>query len=130
MRIADFECGLLRIILLQNPKSNIRTEPKVSSAKPIPKSCLQSEIGNPKSEILNAMETKNYKINLSEREYEVMERVSCGRQNKEIADDLDCMTNTIRKHLQHIYPKLRVQNRTEASIKFMEITGKLKTVIE
>jgi DNA-binding NarL/FixJ family response regulator len=73
------------------------------------------------------MEIKNCKSNLSEREYEVMERLSCGRQNKEIADDLDCMTNTIRKHLQHIYPKLMVQNRTEASIKFMEITGKFKT---
>jgi DNA-binding NarL/FixJ family response regulator len=76
------------------------------------------------------MESKNYKINLSEREYQVMERVSCGMLNKEIADDLDCMTNTIRKQLQHIYPKLKVQNRTETSIKFMEITGKLKTVIK
>lgn len=76
------------------------------------------------------METKNNSSNLSEREFEIMERVSCGKLNKEIADDLDCRTNTIRKHLQHIYSKLKVQNRTEASIKFMEITGKLKTVNE
>ena len=76
------------------------------------------------------METKNNKNNLSEREFEIMERVSCGRLNKEIADDLDCRINTVRKHLQHIYPKLRVQNRTEASIKFMEITDKLKVVNE
>jgi DNA-binding NarL/FixJ family response regulator len=55
-----------------------------------------------------------------------MERVSCGKFNKEIADFLDCRTNTIRKHLQNIFLKLRVQNRTEASIKFMEITGRLK----
>ena len=57
-------------------------------------------------------------------------KVSCGKLNKEIADDLDCETNTIRKHMQHIFQKLLVQNRTEACIKFMEITGKLKTVNE
>ena len=76
------------------------------------------------------METNNYRSNLSEREYEVMERVSCGKLNKEIADDLNRSTNTIRKHMQHIFQKLEVQNRTEACIKFMEITGKLKTVNE
>jgi DNA-binding NarL/FixJ family response regulator len=74
------------------------------------------------------METNSNRNNLSQREFEIMEKVSCGKLNKEIADDLDCRTNTVRKHLQHIYPKLRVQNRTEASIKFMEIIGKLKTV--
>jgi DNA-binding NarL/FixJ family response regulator len=76
------------------------------------------------------METNINTVNLSQREIEIMEKVSCGKPNKEIADDLDCRTNTVRKHLQHIYPKLRVQNRTEASIKFMEITGKLKTINE
>ncbi len=76
------------------------------------------------------MEAKNNRSNLSKREYEIMERVSCGRLNKEIADDLNLQFNTVRKHLQHIFPKLGVQNRTEASMKFMEITGKLKTVNE
>ena len=76
------------------------------------------------------METVNRKSILSEREYEVMEKVAEGKYNKEIADDLNCETTTIKKHLQNIFPKLGVQNRTEASIKFMEITGKLNPVIE
>jgi DNA-binding NarL/FixJ family response regulator len=76
------------------------------------------------------MVTRNNTSKLSEREFEVMVGVSCGRLNKEISDDLDCRTNTVRKHLQHIFPKLNAQNRTEASIKFMEITGKIKPVIE
>lgn len=73
------------------------------------------------------METNNNIRNLSEREYEVMVLVSCGKLNKEIADKMHSSVNTIRKHMQHIFPKLGVQNRTEACIKFMEITGKLKT---
>lgn len=76
------------------------------------------------------METVNIRSILSEREYEVMKKVSCGKLNKEIADELKCEQTTVKKHLQHIFPKLEVQNRTEASIKFMEITGKLKPVNE
>ena len=72
------------------------------------------------------MEIEIIKNPLSEREFEIMKLVSTGKLNKEIADDLDVHTTTVKKHLQNIYPKLRVQNRTEASIKFMEITGRLK----
>lgn len=73
------------------------------------------------------MESIN-RSNLSERENEVMELVSQGKLNKEVADCLSCETNTIRKHLQHIFHKLGVQNRTEASMKFLEMTGKMTMV--
>jgi DNA-binding NarL/FixJ family response regulator len=76
------------------------------------------------------METSASINNLSQREIEIMQLVACGKLNKEIADNLDCKTTTIKKHLQHIFPKLGVQNRTEAVIKFMEITGKLKLGVE
>ena len=65
----------------------------------------------------------NIKSILSVREYEVMEMVSIGKLNKEIADELECEETTIKKHLQHIFPKLEVQNRTEATIKFLRISG-------
>jgi DNA-binding NarL/FixJ family response regulator len=71
------------------------------------------------------METMNIKSILSEREYEVMERVAVGKYNKEIADDLNCKITTVKKHLQNIFPKLEVQNRTEASIKFLKLSGML-----
>ncbi len=71
------------------------------------------------------MESLNIRNILSEREYEIMILVSAGKLNKEIAEELNCEETTIKKHLQHIFPKLGVQNRTEASIKFMELTGKL-----
>ena len=71
------------------------------------------------------METMNIRSILSEREYEVMEMVSCGMLNKEIADKLKCEETTVKKHLQHIFPKLEVQNRTEASIKFLRLNGML-----
>lgn len=71
------------------------------------------------------MESMNIKDILSNREYEIMVMVSSGKYNKEIADYFKCELCTIKKHLQHIFPKLGVQNRTEASIKFMMMTGKI-----
>jgi DNA-binding NarL/FixJ family response regulator len=71
------------------------------------------------------MESLNIKDILSNRESEIMVLVSSGKYNKEIADYLKCELCTIKKHLQHIFKKLDVQNRTEASIKFMKLTGKL-----
>ncbi len=69
------------------------------------------------------MESLNIKDILSEREFEVMALVSIGLYNKEVAVKLNCEICTIKKHLQHIFPKLEVQNRTEATIKFLRLSG-------
>lgn len=76
------------------------------------------------------MGAMNIRSILSHREYEIMLLVSAGKLNKEIAEELECEETTIKKHLQHIYPKLGVQNWTEASIKYMKLTGKLLLVDE
>jgi DNA-binding NarL/FixJ family response regulator len=56
---------------------------------------------------------------LSERELEVLESLSRGRLYKEIAGHLGVSLDTIRKHLQSVYQKLHVHNRTEAVVKFL-----------
>jgi DNA-binding NarL/FixJ family response regulator len=55
-----------------------------------------------------------------------MARVICGKQDKEIARELFCEVCTVKKHLRNIYFKLNVPNRTAASMKFIEITGRIK----
>lgn len=51
---------------------------------------------------------------LSNREREVLELLSKGYLYKEIADRLDITLSTVKRHLNHIYEKLQVQNKTEA----------------
>ena len=63
---------------------------------------------------------------LTGREIEIMEKLSLGRINKEIADDLGLCVNTVRAHLQNIYNKLRVGNRAEAIVKYLNIHEKNK----
>ena len=58
-------------------------------------------------------------VTLSAREREILELLSQGLVNKEIADRLSISYHTVRVHLKHIYEKLHVRSRTEAMLKFM-----------
>jgi len=71
------------------------------------------------------IDDKNY---LTCREIEIMERLSEGLLNKEIADELGLKVNTVRNHLQNIYPKLGVGNRSEAIIAYLKIRDKYKNM--
>ena len=66
-----------------------------------------------------------YNYDLSEREFQILELVSVGKLNKEIADTLNIKPDTIGKHMYHIFHKLGVKNRTEATLKFLDMTGKI-----
>ncbi len=55
---------------------------------------------------------------LTRRETEVMEMLSYGLTNKEIARRLNLSAEAIRWHLKNIYAKLHVHTRTEAAMKF------------
>jgi len=57
--------------------------------------------------------------NLSRREQEVLELLSQGCANKEIADKLSISIETVTWHLRHIYSKLHVRSRTQAALKFL-----------
>ncbi len=51
---------------------------------------------------------------ISAREQEVLMLLSKGFLYKEIADKLHISMSTVKRHLNHIYSKLQVQNKTEA----------------
>lgn len=60
------------------------------------------------------MEQRSIK-DLTNREFEVLEHVAEGRQNKEVAQALSISEATVENHLTHIYRKWDVTNRTEAT---------------
>ena len=61
-----------------------------------------------------------YTATLSEREQEVLDALSEGLSNKEIAARLFISVPTVRFHLKNIYAKLHVNSRTEAVLKAMQ----------
>ncbi|MCB1130816.1 MAG: response regulator transcription factor [Verrucomicrobiae bacterium] len=59
-------------------------------------------------------------VKLSKRETEILEWLTKGLANKEIADRLDISVETVRVHLRRVYEKLHVHSRTEAAMKFRD----------
>ena len=56
---------------------------------------------------------------LTDREQEILTLLSKGYQYKEIADAAGVKLETVRSHIKHIYDKLHVRSRTEATLKFL-----------
>ncbi|MGB0748740.1 MAG: LuxR C-terminal-related transcriptional regulator [Magnetospiraceae bacterium] len=54
-------------------------------------------------------------FDLTAREAEVLLWVAHGKSNKDIADILDLSPRTVNKHLEPIFTKLNVENRTTAA---------------
>lgn len=53
------------------------------------------------------------KIELSTREAEILEQISKGLSNKEIAENLFISPFTVKRHIENIYQKLQTHNRIE-----------------
>jgi DNA-binding CsgD family transcriptional regulator len=58
---------------------------------------------------------------LTRREREIIDHLAAGRSNLAIALTLSIAEGTVRKHLEHLYRKLGVTNRTEAVARFRQI---------
>jgi DNA-binding CsgD family transcriptional regulator len=54
---------------------------------------------------------------LTAREREVLQWLARGKADRDIAEILDISARTVHKHLQRIYEKLGVENRTAAVIR-------------
>lgn len=57
---------------------------------------------------------------LSPREKEILDGLSKGYSNKEIADKLGLSVETIRSYLKNVYEKMHVRSRAEAVAKWMD----------
>ena len=62
-------------------------------------------------------------LKLSPRETELLDRLSEGLGNKEIADSMGLSVETVRAYLKRIYDKLHVRSRTEAALKYRGVSG-------
>jgi ATP/maltotriose-dependent transcriptional regulator MalT len=59
---------------------------------------------------------------LSRRELEVLALIANGLTNQEIAAQLYIGVSTVKKHINHIFSKLDVKNRTQAANRARELT--------
>ena len=53
--------------------------------------------------------------NITQREREILARVAQGKANKEIASDLGIAEDTVKRHMSHVFRKLGVNDRAQAT---------------
>lgn len=70
------------------------------------------------NQLVDHMATDNGKdlSMLTPREKDVLEQITLGRSNKEIATVLHIAEKTVKTHLTHIFAKMEVQDRTQAAM--------------
>lgn len=61
-------------------------------------------------------DTEEHYIPLSPRETEILQQVTAGLSNKEIAAKLDISQQTVKNHMTSILNKLNVKDRTQAAV--------------
>ena len=69
---------------------------------------------------LEKANTVNLRFDLSNRELQVLQLMTEGKSNKEIAQDLAITIHTVKAHVCNIIQKLSAKDRTEASVKAMK----------
>ena len=73
-----------------------------------------SSIHNREVSLINSSQDKSID-GLSERENQVLKLIAKGKTDKEISNEINLSTNTVRTYISRIYSKLELKNRTEAA---------------
>jgi DNA-binding NarL/FixJ family response regulator len=60
---------------------------------------------------------------LTQREFQVLERIGKGSTNRQIAEELGLSEKTVKNHINNIYSKLHIQSRLEARLRAAELRG-------
>ena len=58
---------------------------------------------------------------LTDREEKVMILICEGKSNAQIASQLELSVNTVKTHLRHVFKKLEVDNRTAATVRYLNL---------
>lgn len=68
-------------------------------------------------------------LNLSNREQEVLELIWRGKSNSYIGSALGISPFTVKNHLQRIFGKIGVNNRTQAATKYADVVHRLRNCL-
>lgn len=98
-------------VALGAPGSGVKLELSIISHIAADEILLRLIDGDPKDDQLVLRD----KLNLTQREAEVLLWIARGKSNRDVAEILTLSPRTVNKHLEQIFTKLGVENRTSAA---------------
>jgi DNA-binding CsgD family transcriptional regulator len=75
---------------------------------------VEKEVLVPMPEHVTINEVELNKLNLTEREYDVLQLLVKGHSNADIAEHLFLSVSTVKTHVSNLFVKMSVKNRTQA----------------
>lgn len=76
----------------------------------------------PDDGLIMAEASDNKWVHLSQRQREILQLLAAGDSNKEISRALNISTGTVKAHLESLYRRLDVKNRTQAAMVFHRVS--------
>ncbi len=65
-------------------------------------------------------QNRNKSLNLTNKETEILKLLKQGKSNKEIASELYISVSTVKTHINNIFKKMNISNRSELVVKSYE----------
>ena len=87
------------------------TKPKIK------KVIIEKELIVPQTENFTINEIELKKLNLTNREYEILQLVTKGHSNSDIANNLFLSISTVKTYISNLYIKMNVKRRAQAIAK-------------
>lgn len=87
------------------------TQPKIE------KVIIEKEVIIPQTEDFTVNKIELQKLNLTKREYEILQLLTKGQSNADIAENLFLSISTVKTHVSNLYLKMNVKRRTQAVAK-------------
>jgi DNA-binding NarL/FixJ family response regulator len=108
-------CGISGYVLKDvRPNELISTIRSVVKGKAFIPPSLTPKVFEELNRLSKREEDSGFRFDLTDREYEVLQQMSCGLSNKDIARRLYISEKTVKNHLTNIFQKLGVTDRTQA----------------
>lgn len=83
----------------------------------VEKIIVEKEVLVPVTEDFKINEIELKKLNLTNREHEILKLITNGKSNAEIADKLFLSVSTVKTHVSNLYSKMNVKSRAQAVAK-------------
>jgi DNA-binding NarL/FixJ family response regulator len=84
---------------------------------------MSSQIARRVVEVFHQQGPVDPAAELTPREREILELLAHGYRYREIGTQLDISLDTVRTHIRHIYEKMQVRSRTEATARYLKWGG-------